>query len=85
MRYAHIPGQNRDQVEPYLPANYTIYRVDQNAQGIIIAGEDSHGWTLDDYVIPRLGSGLIFCEEVWPVFVNGEEEVRCDCSPKKED
>jgi hypothetical protein len=25
---------------------------------VVIQGRDSHGWTLDDYVIPRLQSGL---------------------------
>lgn len=30
----------------------------------VIAGEDSHGWTLDDYVIPRYASGLIWAEEI---------------------
>ncbi len=30
----------------------------------IIAGEDSAGWNLDDYVIPRLASGLIWAAEI---------------------
>jgi hypothetical protein len=30
----------------------------------LIGGRDSCGWTLDDYVIPRLASGMYFAEEV---------------------
>jgi hypothetical protein len=30
----------------------------------VIEGEDSSGWTLDSYVIPRYASGLIACEEI---------------------
>jgi hypothetical protein len=30
----------------------------------VIEGRDSHGWTLDGYVIPRYASGLIWCEEI---------------------
>lgn len=32
--------------------------------GFVIAGEDTAGWTLDDYVIPRYGSGLIWAMEI---------------------
>jgi hypothetical protein len=31
---------------------------------IDITGTDQAGWTLDDYVIPRLASGLIVAKEV---------------------
>ena len=34
------------------------------AENIWIAGEDRAGWTLDDYVMPRLNSGLIYGNEV---------------------
>lgn len=54
----------RDEVERYLPANYNVIYHDSSK--IIIRGEDDHGWTLDDYVIPRLGSGLIHAAEVRP-------------------
>ena len=30
----------------------------------VIAGEDNAGWTLDDYVIPRLASGLYVGKEI---------------------
>jgi len=31
---------------------------------VVIGGHDVAGWTLDDYVLPRLASGLIFGEEI---------------------
>jgi len=31
---------------------------------VIVRGEDYAGWTLEDYVIPRLASGMIFTKEV---------------------
>ncbi len=45
----------------YLPSNYVAMRLGDD---IIIEGKDDHGWTLDGYVIPRLGSGLIRAEEI---------------------
>ena len=51
-----------DEAAAYLPQNYKV--VDQDKDTITIEGEDFAGWTLDGYVIPRLGSGLIFAEEV---------------------
>ena len=49
-------------VQRYLPSNYEAR---ENKDGsIIIEGTDSHGWTLDGYVIPRLASGLIAAQEV---------------------
>ena len=31
---------------------------------LLVEGEDHAGWTLDDYVIPRLGSGNYGCREI---------------------
>lgn len=46
-----------DQVKNYLPSNYWVY---STPSGItIIQGYDRAGYTLEDYVIPRLASGLI--------------------------
>ncbi len=71
MRYAIVRGDvDRDQVANYLPKNYKILHQDPNGMGLLIAGEDDHGWTMEDYVIPRLASGLISAHEVWPVFTN---------------
>lgn len=50
-------------IQAYLPGNYDA--VQQESDGsIVISGVDSCGWTLDDYVIPRLASGMHFAREI---------------------
>lgn len=49
-------------VAGYLPSNYQVTGEDDDY--VYIEGTDNAGWTLDGYVIPRLGSGLIFAEEI---------------------
>lgn len=49
-------------IAAYLPARYKVVEVTEDST--IIEGEDFCGWTLDDYVIPRLASGWYFAEEV---------------------
>jgi hypothetical protein len=63
-RYAIINGNRAtaDAVGAYLPAGYKVAASDGST--CVIRGEDSCGWTLDDYVLPRLASGLFFGEEV---------------------
>lgn len=54
----------RDSVETvrrYMPDNYSAVELDDR---IVIVGSDFAGWTLDEYVIPRLASGLIFAVEI---------------------
>lgn len=46
----------------YLPSNYNV--VLSTHDTFYIAGRDNAGWTLDDYIIPRLASGLIWAEEI---------------------
>lgn len=59
-------GKTRD-VAQYLPNNFRVLgRTLDNSKTIII-GVDDHGWSLDAYVIPRLGSALIHCEEVFEI------------------
>ncbi len=61
MRYALVPGPGA-QVAAYLPDNYQVIgTVDGQT---VIGGRDAAGWTLDAYVIPRLGSGLYFGVEI---------------------
>lgn len=52
-------------VRRFLPDNYsaTLRQMGRKPE-ILIYGEDVAGWTLDDYVIPRLASGLIFAKEI---------------------
>ena len=71
MRYALVAAReasDTERIAAYLPANYRVLgrtpmRATNNVQ-ILIGGSDVAGWTLDDYVIPRLASGLIFAEEI---------------------
>ena len=68
IRYAVITrARDAKQLWAYLPENYKIISGDLGPPGkpiYLIAGRDSAGWTLDDYVIPRLASGLIFAKEI---------------------
>lgn len=78
-RYAIVRNADtRKQLEAYLPDNYRVIAefhpgqpapwvgdmaVGQNLV-LVIQGEDNAGWTLDDYVIPRLYSGMIYATEI---------------------
>lgn len=46
-----------ERIARYLPSNYQA--VQQPDGSVLIVGTDRAGWTLHDYVIPRLASGLI--------------------------
>jgi hypothetical protein len=59
------PGASEGAIAAYLPANYEVVGTRRDG-AIIIKGTDNAGWTLDDYVIPRLASGLYFAEEFVP-------------------
>ena len=73
MRFATVRNaRDAKQLWAYLPSNYVIVGSDigqPNAPVYVIAGVDDAGWTLDDYIIPRLASGLIWAEEVAPELV----------------
>jgi hypothetical protein len=50
-----------EQIDALLPPNYQVTSID----GVLwIEGSDVAGWTLDDYVLPRLASRLHFAQEV---------------------
>jgi hypothetical protein len=56
-------------IPAYLPGNYkavgTVVGFDEfGTDGILIEGKDDAGWTLDEYVLPRLASGLHFGREL---------------------
>ena len=61
LRYAIVSGTDIDRVANYLPSNYSAY---STGHDVVIVGEDSAGWTLDGYVIPRLASGMICAREL---------------------
>lgn len=65
-RIARVKGagyHDQDRVAQYLPDNYKV-QWDFKAAELLIMGTDNAGWTLEDYVIPRLASGLIFAEVI---------------------
>jgi hypothetical protein len=59
-------GRTVAQVQHYLPGNFEARDFADVTLGdvILIEGYDRAGWTLDEYVIPRLASGLIVAKEV---------------------
>lgn len=59
-------GKTKD-VAQYLPSNFRVLGRSLDNSKTIIIGVDDHGWSLDAYVIPRLGSALIHCEEVFEI------------------
>lgn len=64
-RIAVVKLMGRDTVKTvasYLPGNYKV--LGMQGDDVIIGGVDNHGWTMDDYVIPRLGSGMLHCTEI---------------------
>lgn len=60
-------GVTLKMVQDYLPSNYSAYPYTKET--IRIKGYDRFGWTLDEYVIPRLRSGLMVAtEDTYPGF-----------------
>lgn len=57
-------GKAQREVAQYLPDNYSVIGRTLDNECTIVAGRDNAGWTLDQYVIPRLGSALLHCEEI---------------------
>lgn len=49
--------------DAFLPDNYNGF-VDVQTDTAFVVGRDVAGWTLDEYVLPRLASGLYFGTEV---------------------
>ena len=58
-----VKGESRV-VSRFLPHNYVVVGEDVERGTTTFQGEDEHGWTLEDYVLPRLSSGWIFPVEV---------------------
>lgn len=78
-RYALVKGLrcDPDVIGRYLPSNYNVLWSGKYKEGVleddvvVIQGKDNHGFTLNGYVIPRLGSGMYSVQEVdlsHPVF-----------------
>lgn len=56
-----VSSTDTEVIQKYLPTGYRAYSI---PQATLIQGVDNAGWTLDDYVIPRLASGLYFAREI---------------------
>lgn len=72
IRYAHIFTGDADTVRQYLPGNYHV--LSHTDTETVIGGRDNAGWTLEDYVLPRLASGLYHGEEFMPDGPNDEQD-----------
>ena len=75
IRYALIKNaRTRSEAEAYMPGNYSVIAELTEADlgrergthspVFVIAGKDERGWTLNDYVIPRCQSGLLWVDEI---------------------
>lgn len=65
VRIAKVQIRGRDTAETvaaYMPFNYRVIGMD--GDDVLIGGTDNHGWTLDDYIIPRLASGMMLAVEI---------------------
>jgi len=66
-RLAIVAGHSDlDTIRKYLPRGYSAKSIGKadGVERILIEGYDDHGWTLHEYVIPSLASGLICAKEV---------------------
>ncbi len=67
------------QIDAYLPRLF-IVREDPHGDHAVVAGTDSDGWTMTEYVLDRLASGLIFpvekgdLEQLFEIVLNVFEE-----------
>lgn len=72
VRFAVVRGaRSADEVGRYLPDSYGVMESFVEVDGgreslvVIIGGQDfGSGWSLENYVIPRLASGSMSCEEI---------------------
>lgn len=57
-------GVTLERVAAYLPNNFRAHEVSSldGVTNVVVTGTDVAGWTLRDYVEPRLASGLIFLQ-----------------------
>lgn len=81
-RYATVRGKGwgaslGDAVAAYLPENYTVYDSGEDDDGsyVRIQGSDVAGWTMGEYVIPRLASGMYWAVETCSVGICRERAV----------
>ena len=65
-RYLLVAGGDEQRIAAYLPTNYRVVQTvtHDGRRHVLVEGRDQAGWTLNGYVIPRLGSGLLFAQEI---------------------
>jgi len=66
-RHAIVYSDDLSEIAAYLPMNYKVIQectLGGNESCVLIGGKDNAGWTLDGYVIPRLGSGSHYAKEI---------------------
>lgn len=61
VRVAVVKNEDEQRIKRYMPSNYGAVQLGFN---VYIVGTDVAGWTMQDYVIPRLLSGNIYAEEI---------------------
>lgn len=61
-KVADAPDITVQKLKAYMPANYNVIVGPDGS--FYVVGIDMAGWTMDDYIIPRLASGLIWAQEV---------------------
>lgn len=70
MRYALVSADasRGETLKSYMPGNFEVLGrtpiQGTNTVQWLIGGRDSHGWTLDGYVLPRLASGMYYGVEI---------------------
>lgn len=67
----YVYNGDTKRVAAYLPGNYRAVGEYEDAFGkpyVHIEGKDVAGWTMQDYVIPRLASGLMYVDDVHEVY-----------------
>ena len=83
-RFAFVRGaRRREEVSAYLPDGFAVIGegVSDGRTFYVIGGYGSHGWTLDEYVMPRLASGLMAAEEVVCPDAHTTAWYAADCPP----
>jgi hypothetical protein len=72
-RFARIKGMsiNPETIERYLPHNYSVLYFEDDM--VTITGFDNAGWTLDEYVLPRIAQWGMGGTEIHEEDISGDE------------
>lgn len=79
-----VKAEDAQRLARYLPSNYHIaLNFGTYGEGILIEGHDVAGWTLDDYVLPRLMSGGMYGSEVFYCATCGSHDHNLNDCPEE--